>query len=278
MGTEWSSLASKLPGSYAGKLSCANVLREPVLRAAIQALQLPSGSRGLDAGCGIGVPALWLAEAVAPGGHITGLDLSAELLVQARELARQSSLSEQISFREGDLNNLPFDDGTFDWAWSVDTPWSGGTVKELTRVVKAGGTVAILVWSSQQVLPGYPLLEARLNATAAGIAPFTRVMKPEAHCLRALGWLRDAGLADCKARTFVGDVHAPLSEAAAIALLSLFQMRWEGAESEVTAEDWAEYQRLGQPDSPDFILNAPDYYAFFTYSLFCGKVPTHLPG
>lgn len=278
MGTEWSSLAGKLPGSYAEKLFCASVLRESVLRSAIQALPLPSGSRGLDAGCGIGVPALWLAEAVAPGGHVTGLDLSAEYLVQARELARQSNLSARVSFREGDMKNLPFDDGTFDWAWSVDAAWSEGPVKELVRVVKAGGVVAILVWSSQQVLPGYPLLEARLNATAAGIAPFTRGMKPEAHCLRALGWLRGAGLTECRARTFIGDVHASLNEATAIALLSLFQMRWEGAGSEVTAKDWAEYQRLCRPDSPDLILNVPDYYAFFTYSLFYGKVPANLPG
>ena len=37
-------------------------LREPVLRSAIQALQLPPGSRGLDAGCGVGLQALLLAE------------------------------------------------------------------------------------------------------------------------------------------------------------------------------------------------------------------------
>ena len=36
-------------------------LRERLLRAAIQALDLPAGSQGLDAGCGIGLPALLLA-------------------------------------------------------------------------------------------------------------------------------------------------------------------------------------------------------------------------
>jgi len=54
-------------------------------------------------------------------------------------------------------------------------------------------------------------------------------------------------------------------------MLSLFEMRWEGAQSELSAEDWAEYQRLCQPESPDFILDSPDYYAFFTYSLFYGS-------
>jgi hypothetical protein len=74
------------------------------------------------------------------------------------------------------------------------------------------------------------------------------------------------------AHTFVSDVHAPLSDDTRSALTALFQMRWEGAQSEVSQEDWAEYQRLCQSESSDFILNLPDYYAFFTYSLFLGKV------
>ena len=65
--------------TYAHKLYLADFLREPVIRSAIQSLQLPSGSCGLDAGCGIGSHTLLLAEAVAPDGHVTGLDLSTEL-------------------------------------------------------------------------------------------------------------------------------------------------------------------------------------------------------
>ena len=69
-----------------------NPLREPVLRSAIQALQFPSGSRGLDAGCGIGLQTLLLAEAVGPAGHITGLDLSPEFLDHAEEMVEESWL------------------------------------------------------------------------------------------------------------------------------------------------------------------------------------------
>jgi hypothetical protein len=56
-------------------------------------------------------------------------------------------------------------------------------------------------------------------------------------------------------------------------LVSLFQMLWGEQQPEVSQEDWAEYQRLCQPESPEFILNLSDYYAFFTYSMFRGKVP-----
>jgi demethylmenaquinone methyltransferase/2-methoxy-6-polyprenyl-1,4-benzoquinol methylase len=49
-------------------------------------------------------------------------------------------------------------------------------------------------------------------------------------------------------------------------------MRWPGVKSELTPDDWAEYQRLCLPESADFILDHPDYYSFFTYSMFHGKV------
>jgi len=49
-------------------------------------------------------------------------------------------------------------------------------------------------------------------------------------------------------------------------------MRWPGVESELCEEDWAEVQRLCVPESPDIILDHPDYYALFNYSMFHGKV------
>ncbi len=194
-----------------------NPLIEPVDRAAIQALQLPPGSRGLDAGCGIGLQTLLLAEAVGSAGHVTGLDWSPELLVYAKDMAKKAGLSKRVSFRKGDVSNLPFDDNTFDWAWSKDCVGYGigpeplSLVKELARAVKPGGSVAILSWSSERLIPGHPVLEARLNATSSGIAPFVKGEKPELHFPRALGWFRDAGLAEPTARTFVGDAHAPLA-------------------------------------------------------------------
>ena len=66
-----------------------NPLREPALRSAIQALQFPSGSRGLDAGCGIGLQAMLLAETVGSGGHITDAPISA--FENERAIRRRSS-------------------------------------------------------------------------------------------------------------------------------------------------------------------------------------------
>jgi demethylmenaquinone methyltransferase/2-methoxy-6-polyprenyl-1,4-benzoquinol methylase len=251
---------------------------EPVVRSAIQALHLPSGSYGLDAGCGIGLQALLLAEAVGPAGHVTGLDISPEFLLHGGEIVKKAGLSEQISFREGDVSKLPFDKGTFDWAWSSSCVGYSASlepvpaVKELARVVKPGGTVAIFAWSSEKLLPGYPMLEAQLNATSSGIAPFVRGTRPEKHFLRALGWLRDVGLEEPTVRTFAGNAYAPLGDDLRGALTALFEMRWTEVESELTQEALSAYRRLCTPESPEFILRHPDYYAFFTCSMFCGKV------
>lgn len=264
--------------TYIQKLLEANPLREPVLRSAIQALQLQRGSRGLDVGCGIGLQALLLAETIGPQGQITGLDLDPENIAFGEELVRKAGYSERITFRVGDMKRLPFAQDTFDWAWSADcigyplgelAPF----LEELVRVVRPGGRIVILAWSSQQLLPGHPLLEARLNATCSSYAPFLKGKNPELHFLRALRWLGEVGLTEVKAQTFVGEVQAPLSGPERTALASLFEMLWGAPAPETSPEDWREYQRLCQPGSPDFVLDLAGYYAFFTYTLFQGKAP-----
>ncbi len=263
--------------SYARKLYLSNFLQEPVMRRVVRALDLPPGSRGIDVGCGIGLQVIMLAEVVGPAGHVTGIDLSPEFLVYARDLAEKAGISEQVSFQEGDMNNLPFDDATFDWVWSANcVGYAPGEplplLKELVRVVNPGGSVIILAWSSQQLLPGYPVLEAHLNATSSGIAPFEEGAAPEIHFLRIAGWFRRAGMEDVTARTFACDVCAPLSDEIRSALTALIEMRWVDVGAELTEEDWVEYQRLCLAESPEFILDLPDYYAFFTYSMFRGMV------
>lgn len=264
--------------AYNKKLDQTYVLRKPAIRSAIRTLQFVPNSHGLDIGCGIGNITGLLAESIAPRGRVTGVDISPDMVACARDAAEKAGLNNQLSFHLGDMKNLPFDDDTFDWAWSMDCvgyapiePLS--LIEELVRVTKPGCGIAILAWSSQQLLPGHPALEAQLNATSVGIAPFREGNNPDKHFLRALGWLQQLGLEAINAQTFVSTVHAPLSDEIREALKSLFEMRWPGVRQELSQDDWLELQRLWRPDSSDYILNAPDYYGFYTYSLFQGKVP-----
>jgi ubiquinone/menaquinone biosynthesis C-methylase UbiE len=277
----------KAEASYLSIASCIHRLTDPAIRSAVNALGLPPGSKGLDAGCGIGDYTLWLAEAVYPNGHVTGIDISQENLSCAKAMATASKtkIAERVMYQHGDLNDLPFEDDSFDWAWCADVLWPVpdqpglpaknplSILKELVRVVKPGGIIALLFWSSQRLLPGYPLLESRLSATYAANFPYHDTTRPDLHILRALGWLHQAGLEKTVVRTFAADVQAPLDDSMREALTASFQMLWGKAKPELSEKDWAELQRLCQPESADFILNLPDYYAFVTHSLFSGRVP-----
>ncbi len=263
--------------SYAEQLRVTDVLLAPVNRAAIAALELPAASRGLDAGCGIGRQAVALAGVVGPGGGVVGVDLRSALLAEARVLAEAAGVSDRLRFDVADVRCLPYDAGEFDWAWSANCVGYGvpdpvAVVGELARVVRPGGLVALLVWSSQTLLPGYPRLEARLNSTAPGLAPFAEGLPPERHHLRGLGLLRAAGLVGTRARTFVGEAQGPLTGPVRAALAALVAMRWPGAEAELSGEDAADFGRLCDPGSAESIIDHPDYYAFFTETLFWGQV------
>ena len=280
-------LALGAPGGYAHKLALSQFLRQGLLARAIALLGPAPGSRGLDLGCGIGLPTLMLARAVGPDGQVTGLDQSAEFLAVAQDLAQdlaqklaaKAGLAEIARFQAGDLNQPPFPDNHFDWLISIDAagyapcPDPVKLLGDLARVIRPGGALALMAWSGQQLLPGHPLLEARLNATPGGLAPFTPGAPPERHFLRALGWFQRAGLRDPQAHTLLQDLSAPLTPEQRLALLSLLDMRWPGAEDHLSPADHAQYRALTSPDSPDCILDRPDYHAWFTYTLFLGKKP-----
>lgn len=268
---------------YAERLYLTHLLKESAIRAAIRSLALLPSSRGLDAGCGPGYHATHLAEAVGPMGHVTGLDISADFLDRGRRRAGELGFEERISFIEGSILSLPFDTDHFDWAWSADTIWPGPkadgciaekpgpTINELVRVTKPGGLVAVVFWSSQKLLPGYPFIEARLNGTERANAPLKPGGDPETHFMRALSWLERAGLQRLKAESFAADICPPISPDIRRALAFTFDMFWGQVKDEVTDDDWKEYNRLCDPDSPDFLPDTPGYSALITYTVFSGR-------
>ena len=78
-----------------------------------------------------------------PEAEITCLDYSADMMEAAKERAKSLGL-ENISFRQGNVGNLPFDDGSFDIVLSLNGfhafPDKKAAYRETFRVLKPGGT------------------------------------------------------------------------------------------------------------------------------------------
>jgi demethylmenaquinone methyltransferase/2-methoxy-6-polyprenyl-1,4-benzoquinol methylase len=268
---------------YRDTLLSASTLSAPAIERAMAALAPAEASSGLDAGCGIGIDVLRLAKAVGPNGHVTGIDVESEFLDEAERRAAQHGFADRVDFRRADLSALPFSDGRFDWIWCRDVLWGhspppSAALREFTRVVRTGGTVALLFWSSQVLLPGHPELETRLMQAFARTTPYTAAIPPDRHFMRALGWMREAGLCRLSARSYPVTLHAPFDAEMRDAVRCCLEMFFSGLEGHVPARDWSTIHRMLDPASSDFLPGHDDYCCLFTYTLFTGRVsevPNH---
>jgi SAM-dependent methyltransferase len=107
--------------------------------------RVSGGQRVLDVGCGTGVVAI---TAALRGATVDGLDLTPVLLERARANARTAAVD--ISWHEGDVEQLPFPDATFDAVLSqfghMFAPRPDVAVAEMLRVLRPGGTIAFNTW------------------------------------------------------------------------------------------------------------------------------------
>jgi ubiquinone/menaquinone biosynthesis C-methylase UbiE len=110
-------------------------------------LPLKNASRVLDAGCGTGVVTRAIAKRASSTCQIIGSDYSPALVNAAQQNAKELNLGGRIDFQVNDIHSLEFADGYFDVVIAhtvvshVTDPVA--SVKELARVVKPGGLVAI---------------------------------------------------------------------------------------------------------------------------------------
>ena len=104
---------------------------------------LVAGERVLDLGSGSGTDVFAAAVAVGPRGWVTGVDITPEQLAKAERLRAE----ENVTFRQARIEELPFDDASFDVVisngvvnLSADKP---GVFAEVARVLRAGGRLAL---------------------------------------------------------------------------------------------------------------------------------------
>jgi demethylmenaquinone methyltransferase/2-methoxy-6-polyprenyl-1,4-benzoquinol methylase len=180
--------------------------------------RIPADARQvLDVASGTAAVAIELVRA-EPARTVVGIDQSTEMLEAGRERVELAGLSKQVELREGRAESLPFADGEFDaltftylLRYVDDVP---ATLRELARVVRPGGTVAMLefglphgawrpLWELY-VRVGLPAAGAVVSTSWGGVGRFLGPSIrdfwrawPES---RLLDTWREAGLADVQAR------------------------------------------------------------------------------
>jgi len=176
------------------------------------------GDRVLDVACGTGIVARLVADRVGPTGAVVGVDLNPGMLKVARAVcSRGSDSSRLIEWREASADKLPFPNASFNVAYCqlglqffADR---AAALREMHRVLAAGGRLALMVWRGIEESPGFAVLaqalERHVSQAAANImrAPFGLSNADE---LTAL--VRNAGFRDVVVQQRVGMVRFPTVE------------------------------------------------------------------
>ena len=106
----------------------------------------PSGSRVLEAGCGIGAQTAILARN-SPGAAITSIDISADSLKRAEEKIQTEGIT-NVTFRQADIFHLPFGPASFDHVFlcfvleHLRDPKRA--LESLRPLLKEGGTITVI--------------------------------------------------------------------------------------------------------------------------------------
>lgn len=117
------------------------------------AAEIRRGQHVLDVACGTGILARTVADRVGPSGSVSGVDINSAMLAVAKRI------SPEIDWREGSAEALPYEDESFDAVVSqfglmlFSSPETA--LREMMRVLKTGGNLAVAVFGSLDNLPAY---------------------------------------------------------------------------------------------------------------------------
>ena len=132
-------------------------------------LDLPSGLRWVDVGCGTGAFTQSLLDGCAPR-EVRAVDPSADQIAYART----TPVGKTVKFQVGDAQLLPFGSGEFDAASMALVitfiPDPARALAEMKRVVKPGGTIATYVWDFLNGGSPQQPLRAAIEATGITVA------------------------------------------------------------------------------------------------------------
>ncbi len=150
-----------------------------------ESLAPTAGEHWLDIGCGIGGAARFMAS--SRDCKVSGIDLTPDYVVAGRALSQWVGLEDRTAFHEASALELPFDDGSFDGAYTIhvamNIPDKAGLYGEARRVLKPGARFGLYdVMALDERGPIFPAPWAESADTSA-------VITADA----AIGHLRAAG-------------------------------------------------------------------------------------
>ena len=126
-----------------------------------RAIKATAGGLAVDLGCGPGYLVVEMARR-APALHVTGVDLSGEMLTEAENYARLQGLGQAISFRKANLQRMPFADGSVDLVVSTFSlhHWNDpvAVLDEVDRVLRPGGSFLVFDLRRDLSAPAWLLL------------------------------------------------------------------------------------------------------------------------
>ena len=188
----------------------------PLTRALIKQAQIVQGQSILDVAGGAGEPSLTIAQAVGPLGFVMCTDPIAEMLASAEQEALSRGL-ENVQFLPCTADSLPFRNDLFDVAVSrlgvmfFPDPLAG--LREMLRVTKPGGRIALAVWDRSDLNP-YSYLVTQVVSRHVPSSPIDPDA-PDAFRFAEEGKLaailKQAGAIDVNECVVKFDIAAPIS-------------------------------------------------------------------
>jgi SAM-dependent methyltransferase len=158
-------------------------------RRTVDRLPLISGMAVLDVCCGMGASAIPAAERVGPAGHVIAVDLAEKLLNKGTQRAAEQGLT-NIEFRRADLESLPFPHRTFDAVLCVFgiffVPDLQGGIRELWRLVRPNGLLAITIWGRGLFEPAdgifWEAVRREDPELYRSVKPWSKIFEPDPLC------------------------------------------------------------------------------------------------
>jgi len=183
----------------------------PLGKEAIELVAPGHGENVLDVACGTGLVARLVAQRVAPGGAVRGLDFDPAMLAVAGELVECPPRVE-LSWHCASALSMPFDDDLFDVAFCLHglqfLPDCAAGLAEMHRVMKPGARLLVTVWSAIERCKGHHAVMCGLERRQVDPTPMLKAFAlGEPGQLEALA--SNAGFHDVSVRRMGGSVRVP---------------------------------------------------------------------